>query len=83
MNGGGGGRPEPPSLKDLTLQKVQKENNTVFMMGDFNINLLKHQSHPETNDFISLMVSHYLTSPYLASNKGYRPFYYNNRLYIF
>ena len=45
---------------DLTLQKVQKENKTVFMMGDFNINLLKYQSHPETNDFINLMVSHYL-----------------------
>ena len=45
---------------DLTLQKVQKENKTVFMMGDFNINLLKYESHPETNDFINLMVSHYL-----------------------
>ena len=32
------------------------------MMGDFNINLLKCQSHPETNDFINLMVSHYLLS---------------------
>ena len=45
---------------DLTLQKVQKENKTVFMMGDFSMNLLKYQSHPETNDFINLMVSHYL-----------------------
>ena len=45
---------------DLTLQKVQKKNKTIFMMGDFNINLLKYQSHPETNDFISLIASHYL-----------------------
>ena len=30
------------------------------MVGDFNTNLLKYQSHPETNDFINLMVSHYL-----------------------
>ena len=45
---------------DLALQKVQKENKTVFMMGDFNINLLKYQSDPETKDFINLMVSHYL-----------------------
>ena len=30
------------------------------MMGDFNINLLKYQSHPERNDFINLVVSHYL-----------------------
>ena len=41
---------------DLTLQKDQKENKTVFMMGDSNINHLKYQSHPETNDFINLMV---------------------------
>ena len=32
------------------------------MMGDFNIYLLKYQSHPETNDFINRMVSHYLLS---------------------
>ena len=41
------------------LQKTQKENKT-FIMGDFNINLLNYQSHSETNDFINLMVSHYL-----------------------
>ena len=29
-------------------------------MGDFNINLVNYDSHPETNDFINLMVSHYL-----------------------
>ena len=30
------------------------------MIGEFNMNLLKYQSHSETNDFIKLMVSHYL-----------------------
>ena len=29
-------------------------------MGDFNINFLNYQPHSETNDFINLMVSHYL-----------------------
>ena len=48
------------SFIDHIDQKVQKENKTVFMMGDFNINLLKYQSHPETNDFINFMVSHHL-----------------------
>ena len=42
------------------LQKVQKENKSLIMMGDFNINLVNYDSHPETNDFINLMVSHYL-----------------------
>ena len=31
-----------------------------LMMGNLNINLLKYQSHSETNGFINFMVSHYL-----------------------
>ena len=29
-------------------------------MGDFNINLFNYDSHTETNDFLNLMISHYL-----------------------
>ena len=29
-------------------------------MGDFSINLVNYDPHPETNDFINLMVSYYL-----------------------
>ena len=43
-----------------TLQKVQKENKVLFIMGDFNINLFNYDSHTETNDFLNLMISHYL-----------------------
>ena len=46
------------------LQKVQEENKTLFNMGDFNINLLNCDSHSQTNNFINLMVSHYLL-PYI------------------
>ena len=42
------------------LQKVQKESKTLFIMGDFNINLYNYCSHTETNDFTNLMVSNYL-----------------------
>ena len=44
----------------LILKKLQKENKSLLIMGDFNINLVNYDSHPETNDFINLMVSHYL-----------------------
>ena len=54
---------------DLTLQKVQKESKPVFMMDDFNINLSKYQSRPETNDFINLIVSHYLLLHILHSTR--------------
>ena len=33
-------------------------------MGDFNLNLLNHESHSDDNDFIDTMVSHYLL-PYV------------------
>ena len=35
------------------LQKVLKENKTLFFMSDFNINLYNYSSHTETNDFIN------------------------------
>ena len=45
---------------DNTLQKLEKSNKTIFVMGDFNINLLNYDGHTGTNDFINSMVSHYL-----------------------
>ena len=53
------------------LQKTKKENKILFIMGDFNINLLSYmyQSHSETNDFIKLMVSHYLLPHILHSTR--------------
>ena len=42
------------------MSKISKENKLVFVMGDFNVNLLNYESHNETNDFINTMVSHYL-----------------------
>ena len=43
-----------------TMQKISKENKLIFLMGDFNVNLLNYESHDETNEFINTMVSHYL-----------------------
>ena len=43
-----------------TMQKISKENKLVFLMGDFNVNLLNYESHGEKNEFINTMVSHYL-----------------------
>ena len=40
-------------------QKLGKENNHIYLMGDFNLNLLNYESHSDTNDFINTMVSHF------------------------
>ena len=42
------------------MQKISKENKLLFIMGDFNVNLLNYESHNDTNDFINTMISHYL-----------------------
>ena len=47
---------------DNSLQKLGKENKHIFLMGDFNLNLLNYESHSDTNDFINTMVSYYLLS---------------------
>ena len=44
------------------LSKVAKENKLIFMMGDFNMNLLNrvpnYESHSDTNEFLNNMISH-------------------------
>ena len=42
------------------MQKISKENELLFIMGDFNVNLLNYESHNDTNDFINTMISHCL-----------------------
>ena len=43
---------------ESTLTKIDKNKYAVFLMGDFNIDLLKYESHNYINDFINSLVSH-------------------------
>ena len=36
----------------LILKIVSKERKQVFLLGDFNINLLNYNDHQPTNDFL-------------------------------
>ena len=42
------------------MEKISKQHKLIFLMGDFDINLLNYESHGKTNDFINAMISHYL-----------------------
>ena len=46
------------------MQKISKEKKLLFLIGDFNVNLLNYKCHNDTDDFINTMISHYLL-PYL------------------
>ena len=49
---------------DNVFSKLSKANKSVFLMGDFNVNLLSYETHSDTNDFINSMVYYYLL-PYI------------------
>ena len=47
--------------------KISNENKIAYLMGDYNINLLKFVTHKKTNDFIDNVISQgfilYITKP--------------------
>ena len=45
------------NLNEL-LDKISKENKTIFLLDDFNINMLNY-IHPPTNEFLDSLSSHY------------------------
>ena len=40
------------------LDKLSKENKTVFLLGDFNINLLNYDQDTSTNEFLDSLSYH-------------------------
>ena len=46
------------------LDKISKEEKNIFLLGDFNINLLNYNEHIPTNDFFDSLVSSSLL-PYI------------------
>ena len=37
------------------LEKNNKENKTIYIMGDYNIDTLKHEEHNETQNFLDMI----------------------------
>ena len=46
------------------LDNITKENKTTFLLGDFNIDLLKYDSHTSTNEFLDSLSSN-MVLPYI------------------
>ena len=51
------------------LHKLSKENKTIFLLGDFNINLLNYDIHLSTNEFLDSLSSHYFLSYILQPSR--------------
>ena len=43
---------------NILLQKISKEKKNVFLLGDFNVDLLKYDKHAGTNEFIDSLSSY-------------------------
>ena len=41
---------------------LSKENKTIFLLGDFNVDLLKYDQHSPANEFLDSLSSHILLS---------------------
>ena len=39
------------------LDNISKEQKSVFLLGDFNVNLLNYNEHNKTNDFLDSLAS--------------------------
>ena len=39
------------------LENISKEQKSVFLLGDFNVNLLNYNEHNQTNEFLDSLAS--------------------------
>ena len=43
---------------NILFDKISKENKSVFLHGDFNVDILKYDKHAPTNEFLDSLSSH-------------------------
>ena len=51
-------------LINQPLDKISKEQKQIFLLGDFNINLLNYNEHQPTNEFLDSLASNSII-PYI------------------
>ena len=42
------------------LENISKEQKSIFLLGDFNVNLLNYDEHNQTNEFLDSLASNSL-----------------------
>ena len=45
------------SFLNRLLENISKEQKSVFLLGDFNVNLLNYNKHNQTNEFLDSLAS--------------------------
>ena len=57
------------SLINQLIDKISKEQKQIFLLGDFNINLLNYNEHQPTNEFLDSLASNSII-PYILQPKS-------------
>lgn len=57
-----------------TTDRINQENKPCIIMGDFNIDLLKFESHSATDGFLNTLGSNFFSALYNATNKNHESF---------
>ena len=55
------------SIINELINKLSKENRTIFLLGNLNAYLLNFDTHPPANEFLDLLLSHYFLPHTLKS----------------
>ena len=67
---------DPAEFNDLYLQNLLDtpafENKDIFLMGDFNINILQYDSNKDSQEFLDEIHSNFLL-PYISSPSRFTP----------
>ena len=60
---------------NILLRKISEELN-VFLLGDFNVDILKYDKHAPTNEFLDSLSSHMFLSNIIKPTKN--QYYFQN-----
>ena len=60
---------------NILLRKISEEIN-VFLLGDFNVDILKYDKHAPTNEFLDSLSSHMFLSNTIKPTKN--QYYFQN-----
>ena len=56
------------------LKNICKEQKSIFLLGDFNVNLLNYNEHNQTNEFLDSLASNSFIPLIFTINQNNHPF---------
>ena len=57
-------------LINQLLDTISKEQKQIFLLGDFNINLLDYNEHQSTNELLDCLASNYIVTYIFCNQQG-------------